>query len=307
MSAMQKYMELIYKVKAKLKDSSLKDKIEVYGRMIKFSHSIFALPFALSAVVLATRTNTLTFWMLLWIIVAMVAARSAAMGFNRLVDADIDKHNPRTEMREIPSGEITKKATIKFIAVSGLLFIFSSAMLGKICFYFSIPVLVLLLLYSYTKRFTMFCHIYLGFVISLAPIGAWVAVTNSLSWPIIFLSLALMTNIAGFDILYACQDVEFDSEEKLFSIPSTLGVQKALNISTLLHVATFFFFTLFFFAFGISAVYAFTLLLIGGLLVVEHRLVNPDDLSKVNIAFFHINSILSVVLLVGIIINELLC
>lgn len=307
MSAMQKYMESIYKVIAKIKDSSLNEKIEVYGRMIKFSHSIFALPFALSAVVLATRTNTLTFWTFLWIIIAMVAARSAAMGFNRLVDADIDKQNPRTEMREIPSGAISKNATIKFIAVSGFIFIFSAVMLGKICFYFSIPVLILLLLYSYTKRFTMFCHIYLGFVISLAPIGAWVAVTNSLSWPIVCLSLALMTNIAGFDILYACQDVKFDSEEKLFSIPSTLGVQKALKISTLLHVATFLFFTLFFFAFGMSAVYAFTLLLIGGLLVIEHRLVKPDDLSNVNIAFFHINSILSVVLLVGIIINELIC
>ncbi len=291
----------------KKQGESFWDKVAVYGRMIKFSHSIFALPFALSAVVLATRTNPITFWALLWIVIAMVSARSAAMGFNRLVDVDIDKKNPRTGMREIPSGQLSKLSAVKFIAVSGGLFIFSSAMLGQLCFYFSFPVLFLLLFYSYTKRFTWLCHIYLGFVISLAPIGAWVAITNSLSWPIIFLSLALMLNIGGFDILYACQDVDFDSKEKLFSIPSEMGVEKALKISTYLHIATFVFFAIFFFAFGINYIYVATLLLIGTLLVIEHKLVKPDDLSNVNIAFFHINSVISVVLLAGIVINEVLC
>ncbi len=214
-------MELIYKVESK-KDTSFMEKVEVYGRMIKFSHSIFALPFALSAVILATRTHSFSVWKFFWIVVAMVAARSAAMGFNRLVDADIDGKNPRTSMREIPSGHLTKSSTIRFIIISGAVFILSAAMLGKLCFYFSMPVLLLLLFYSYTKRFTWFCHIYLGFVISLAPLGAWVAMTNSMSLPIIFLSLALMTNIGGFDILYACQDLDFDAEEKLFSIPSAI-------------------------------------------------------------------------------------
>lgn len=235
----------------------------------------------------------------------MVAARSAAMGFNRLVDADIDKKNPRTDKREIPTGRLSKLSTLKFIVLSGGIFILSSAMLGKICLLLSVPVLLLLLFYSYTKRFTWLCHIYLGFVISLAPAGAWVALTNSLSWPIVFLSLALMTNIGGFDILYACQDVDFDSEEKLFSIPSEMGVEKALKISTYLHIATFCFFTIFFFAFGMNYFYAFTLLLIGALIIVEHKLVKPDDLSNVNIAFFHINSVISVVLLAGIILNEI--
>lgn len=287
------------------KSETLWDNVQVYGGMIKFSHSIFALPFALSAVVLASRTHPLTVWAFLWIIVAMVAARSAAMGFNRLVDADIDKKNPRTEMREIPAGRLSKLSAVKFIALSGGIFIFASAMLGQLCLYLSFPVLLLLLFYSYTKRFTWLCHIYLGFVISLAPAGAWVALTNSLSWPIVFLSLALMTNIGGFDILYACQDVDFDSEEKLFSIPSEMGVEKALRISTVLHIITFGFFTIFFFAFGMNSFYAMTLLLIGGLLVVEHKLVKPDDLSNVNIAFFHINSVISVVLLAGILLSEL--
>ncbi len=282
------------------------DKVEVYGRMIKFSHSIFALPFALSAFVLAMRDHSFSIWKFVWIIIAMVAARSAAMGFNRLIDADIDQKNPRTRMREIPSGQLSKSSTIRFILLSGAAFILAAAMLGKVCFYFSLPVLGLLLFYSYTKRFTWLCHIYLGFVISLAPIGAWVAVTNSISFPIVFLALALMANIGGFDILYACQDLDFDADEKLFSIPSALGIEKALKISTLLHAATFLFFAIFFFAFGMSGIYFLTLTVIGVLLVIEHRLVKPDDLSNVNIAFFHINSIISVVLLAGILVNEVL-
>lgn len=279
-------------------------KIIVYGRMIKFSHTIFALPFAFSAVVLAYRNHPLTFGSFFWILTALVAARSAAMGFNRLVDSDMDGKNPRTRMREIPSGQLSKQAAVLFVMGSGAIFILSAAMLGTLCFYFSFPVLALLLLYSYTKRFTWFCHIYLGFVISLAPIGAWVAMTNSISWPIIFLSLALMTNIAGFDILYACQDLDFDKDEGLFSIPAHMGVETALNISTWLHVGTFFFFVLVGLGFHLGSIYFVTVLIIGILLIIEHKLVKPDDLSNVNIAFFHINSILSVVLFLGIVLNE---
>ncbi len=286
--------------------ASLMNTLEVYGKMIKFSHSVFALPFALAAVVIASRTHPLTVWKCFWIVVAMVSARSAAMGFNRLVDADIDEKNPRTQLREIPSGQLSKISTLKFIAVSSGIFILSAAMLGKMCFYFSVPVLLLLLFYSYTKRFTWLCHIYLGFVISLSPIGAWVAMTNGFSWSVLFLALALMTNIGGFDILYACQDVGFDEEEKLFSIPAVMGVEKALLISTLLHIATFIFFTVFFLITGMSAVNLVTLVCIGGLLIIEHKLVKPDDLSNVNIAFFHINSILSVLLLAGVILNEVM-
>jgi 4-hydroxybenzoate polyprenyltransferase len=278
-------------------------KIELYGRMIKFSHTIFALPFALSAVILASREHPLTFGTVFFILLAMVGARSAAMGFNRLVDAGLDAKNPRTLMREIPSGKLDKKAAVIFVVLSSIVFLFSAAMLGKVCFYLSFPVLFLLFFYSYTKRFTVYCHIYLGFAISLAPLGAWVAVTNSLSFSILLLSIALLTNIAGFDILYACQDAEFDKNEQLFSIPSRLGIQKALLLSSLLHVVTFSCFVLMSVAFDMGSVYLVAVVVIGVLLVIEHRLVKPDDLSHVHIAFFHINSILSVVLLSGILID----
>lgn len=285
---------------------TLLSKITVYGRMIKFSHTIFALPFALSAVILAARDHRITFGSIVFILLAMVGARSAAMGFNRLADARLDAKNPRTQKREIPAGVLTEKSTAQFIAISSLLFIFSAAMLGPLCFYLSFPVLALLFGYSYTKRFTVLCHLYLGFVISLSPMGAWVALTDSLSWGITFLSLALLTNIAGFDILYACQDLDFDKEEGLYSIPAHFGVHKALMLSSALHIGTFCFFLMFHLAFSMGWFFFLVLMACGVLLVIEHRLVKPDDLSNVNIAFFHINSILSVVLLAGILINECL-
>jgi 4-hydroxybenzoate polyprenyltransferase len=272
--------------------------------MIKFTHTIFALPFALSAVILAGRTHPLTFSTVFWILVAMVGARSAAMGFNRIVDAEIDGQNPRTRMREIPSGQLTRGAALAFVFLSGGVFVLSAAMLGSLCFILSFPVLGILFLYSYTKRFTLLCHIYLGFAISLAPLGAWVAVTNTLTVPVLFLSLALLTNIAGFDILYACQDLDFDADQGLHSIPAKLGVKKALFLSSCLHGVTFLSFLAIYWGFDMGFAYLVTVAVIGVLLVIEHRLVKPDDLTHVNIAFFHINSILSGVLIAGIVINE---
>ncbi len=286
--------------------ASIFSKIETYGRMIKFSHTIFALPFALSAVILAAREHPLTFGTVFFILLAMVGARSAAMGFNRLVDADLDSQNPRTLMREIPAGTLDKRAAILFVAASSAVFIFAAAMLGSTCFILSFPVLALLFFYSYTKRFTVYCHIYLGFAISLAPLGAWVAVAGSLSGSILLLSIALLTNIAGFDILYACQDAEFDKNQGLFSIPSRLGIHKALTVSSLLHAVTFACFVLMSVAFDLGAAYLVAVIIIAVLLVIEHKLVKPDDLTHVHIAFFHINSILSVVLLAGIAIDAML-
>ncbi len=212
-------------------ETTLKNKILTYGRMIKFSHTIFALPFALSAIVMAWRDQPSSYPVLLWILLAMVFARSAAMGFNRIVDAAIDAKNTRTVIREIPAGLLSKKEAVLFVVISSVLFVFSAAMLSSLCFYLSFPVLFFLMFYSYTKRFTKYCHLYLGFAISLAPIGAWVAVTGAFSWSVFFLSLGLMTYIAGFDILYACQDIEFDKKEGLHSLPSLLGPQKAMTIS----------------------------------------------------------------------------
>jgi 4-hydroxybenzoate polyprenyltransferase len=282
------------------KISELLQRTIVFGRMIKFSHTVFALPFALSSVIIASRDHGFSLWRLCWIVIAMVGARSAAMGFNRIADSGIDAANPRTSVREIPKGEISVSSAYLFVLASSAVFVMSAAMLGKLCFYLSFPVLAVLLGYSYTKRFTLFCHFYLGLAISLAPSGAWVAMTGSFSWVPLLLSLALMTHIAGFDILYACQDYEFDSKEGLHSIPARLGIKKALDISAYVHIASFVFFILIGVSAGLGIIYYISAIIIGILLVIEHRLVNPDDLSKVNIAFFHINSVISVVLFAGI-------
>jgi 4-hydroxybenzoate polyprenyltransferase len=274
--------------------------------MIKFSHTIFALPFALSAIILANEKQAVTLSGFFWILVAMVGARSSAMGFNRIVDAEFDAENPRTADREIPSGKITKGAAIGFVILFSFVFILASAMLGKLCFYLSFPVLAILLLYSYAKRFTWLCHLYLGFVISLAPLGAWTAITGSFSYRICLLSMGLMSYIAGFDILYACQDVDSDIKSGLFSIPAHLGIQKALLMAKIFHIFSFVFLLLLYIAFNLNVIYLITVFFIALLFIVEHKLLNPNDLSKINIAFFHMNSIISTVLFIGIFVDRLI-
>jgi 4-hydroxybenzoate polyprenyltransferase len=284
-------------------ESVLKKKILVYGQMIKFSHTIFALPFALSAVVMAWEKQSPSFLDFIWIILAMVGARSAAMGFNRIVDAGIDKENPRTAIREIPSGILSQKEAAAFVVISSVIFISAAALLSPLCFLLSFPVLFFLLFYSYTKRFTKYCHLYLGFAISLAPVGAWVAITNSLSSGIVFLSLSLWTYIAGFDILYACQDIDFDREQGLFSLPSKIGPQKAMTLSSLLHVLTLVFFGAMYLSFQMHPVFLLFLAGIAVLLIIEHKLVKPDDLTHIDVAFFHINSVISMLLFVGVLLE----
>lgn len=285
--------------------SELRERIMIYGRMIRFSHTIFALPFALSAVVLACREHPLSPGDIFWILAAMVGARSAAMGFNRIADADIDAENPRTASREIPSGKLSLTSARLFVLSFSVLFIFASAMLGTICFYLSFPVLAVLFAYSYTKRFTWLSHLYLGFAISLAPLGAWIAVAKNFSGSVLLLSLALMTYIAGFDILYACQDTEFDRKQGLFSVPARFGINRALRIAKWLHFCSFCFFAGIFFAFDMNRIYLFTVLIIGCLYILEHRLVKPHDLTHINIAFFHVNSMISVILFAGVLADEL--
>ena len=279
----------------------IKKKILVYGRMIKFSHTIFALPFAMSAVVMAWENYLFSFSVFFWILTAMVGARSAAMGFNRIVDADIDLKNKRTAIREIPSGLLSKKESFAFVILSSLVFIVSAAMLSRLCLLLSFPALFFLLFYSYTKRFTKYCHLYLGFAISLAPVGAWIAITGTLSWSIVFLSLSLMTYIAGFDILYSCQDIDFDQKQGLFSLPSKIGLKKAMFISSLLHGCTIVFLLAMYATFGMHPVFLVFLSIIGALLVAEHKLVKPDDLQHINIAFFHMNSAISIFLFIGVV------
>ena len=280
-------------------------RVLVYGRMIKFSHTVFALPFALSAVILAQRRHQMIISDIFWILLAMIGARSSAMGFNRIADARLDAKNPRTSKRDIPLGRLSLSSAAVFVIFFSGLFIFSSAMLGRLCFYLSFPILVVLFSYSYTKRFTWLSHIYLGFAISLAPAGAWIALAKTFSWSVLILSLALMTYITGFDILYACQDIEFDKDEGLFSIPAHFGVKKALIIASIIHLASFCFFFLIYFVFDMNLMYFLTVVIIGFLLIVEHRLVKPDDLSNVNFAFFHVNSLISITLFLGVLADEL--
>ncbi len=283
--------------------ADLLQRVVTYGRMIRFSHTVFALPFALAAVVLAARTHPVTWTAIGWVLVAMVGARSAAMGFNRLADADVDGKNPRTADREIPTGQLTRFQTAVFTAAAAALFVFAAGMLGTLCLVLSGPVLLVLLAYSYTKRFTWLSHIVLGGAIGLAPMGAWIAVTNGFSWSVCLLSAALMGYIAGFDILYSCQDVDVDRQLGLFSMPARFGAKKAMRMAAILHAIAWGCFCLLGPAFDLGIIYAVTVLVIGGLMVVEHRLVAPDDLTHINIAFFHMNSAISLVLFAGILLD----
>ena len=284
----------------------LLSKALIYSRMIKISHTIFALPFALASVVLVHRVAPLTASTMFWVVMAVVGARSAAMGFNRLADAAIDRRNPRTAKRDIPIGAISKSEATAFIGVSALIFIVAAAMLSVLCFWLSFPVLGILFLYSYTKRFTWLSHVILGFAISMVPLGVWVAVTGTLSFEITIMSLALLTYIAGFDILYACQDIEFDRAEHLHSIPAIFGVDKALAVSSLMHVISFAALLSLYWIFSLAPIYLLFAGIIGLLFIVEHRLVKPDDLSRINVAFYHVNSIISVLVFVAVLFGDLL-
>ncbi len=286
--------------------AKVKSRTKLYGRMIKFEHTIFALPFALAALLLAMRQSPVRFAQFFWIVMTMVWARSAAMGFNRLVDAKIDAKNPRTAERELPSGKMTAKETKTFIAVSGLFFILSAYFISSTCFWCSFVVLAILLGYSYTKRFTWLSHIALGIAIGLAPLGVWVAVTDSLSLKIFILSLALCAYIAGFDILYSCQDMEFDRKEGLCSMPARFGARKAMYVSGFLHLVAFASLLSLFWLFGLTPVYLGFVGVIGVLLVIEHRLVSPADLSRIHAAFYQVNSIISVLLFAALLTEELL-
>jgi len=280
-------------------------RIQTFGRMIRFSHTVFALPFALGAVVLAQRVRPLTPRLLFWILVAMVGARSAAMGFNRIADMELDRANPRTAARELPTGVISLKVALVFVGISSLAFVLAAAMISKLCLFLSFPVLAILLLYSYTKRFTILSHLYLGFGISLAPVGAWIAVTGRFDPSVLILSLALLSYIAGFDILYACQDLEFDRRTGLCSIPARLGPAAAFRISATLHGITFLSLLSILVVFDLGLIYMIATVVMGVLLIIEHRLVRPYDLTRIEAAFFHVNSAISVILFLGILGDEL--
>jgi 4-hydroxybenzoate polyprenyltransferase len=281
-------------------------KTMIYSRMVKLHHTIFALPFALSAAVLANRVTPITLQMLLWTVIAMFSARSAAMGFNRFADASLDARNPRTAAREVPRGVISRTEVFVFVAVSSMLFVIASSKLSTLCFYLSFPVLAVLFIYSYAKRFTWFAHIILGVAIGMAPMAVWVAVNGVVSGEIGVFSIALLSYIAGFDILYACQDVEFDKKEGLHSIPARFGIAQAMRISSLLHILSVACLASLYWLFGFSSVYLVVVGIIAGLFIIEHRLVDPHDLTRLDIAFFHVNSIISILVFVAIFAGEML-
>ena len=271
------------------------ERMLTYGRMIKFSHSIFALPFALSGAALAAVQTGIAPEQVFWIVVAMVGARSAAMGFNRLADRKIDAANPRTAGRELPRGAISPVAVTAFMIVSSGVLVFAAFRLNPLCFVLSPVALGIVFFYSYTKRFTWSTQFFLGLSLAVAPIGAWIAVTGRLDPEILMLGGAVLAWVAGFDVIYACQDVAFDRSFGLYSIPQRFGIRKALVIARLFHAVAFGLMLGIGVVFALGKVYLTGLCVVGGLLLYEHRLVRHDDMSRVGMAFMNMNGIISVV------------
>jgi 4-hydroxybenzoate polyprenyltransferase len=265
--------------------------------MIKWEHSIFALPFALCAAMLAAGGMP-TAAKLGWIVVCMISARSAAMAFNRIADAQIDAANPRTAMRAIPAGTLSQKFTAVFVVVACLLFIFGAAKLNRVTLLLSPVALAVVLFYSYTKRFTRWSHLVLGFALGIAPAAAWIAVRGSLDPRILLLTAAVTFWVGGFDVLYACQDIEFDRANALNSIPQAMGVPKALIVARTLHIVMLGLLVALVVVFGLGKLAIIGVVVVAALLAYEHSLVASDDLSKLNAAFFTMNGVIAVVFFV---------
>jgi 4-hydroxybenzoate polyprenyltransferase len=263
--------------------------------MVKFSHTVFALPFALASTAIAARGHGITAAQVVAILVAMVGARTAAMGFNRIVDRRIDAKNPRTANREIPTGKVSVAAAVALTALSAAVFIAAAASLGRLCLLLSPVVLALILGYSFTKRFTWLCHLFLGFAIGVAPAGAWIAVRGSLGAPAVWLVVAVTTWIGGFDILYALSDREFDRSANIYSIPSRFGVTAALAISAALHVGTAAALVAAGLAAALGPVYFIGVAAVVVIFLYEHAIVRPSDLSRLDVAFFNLNGYVSLV------------
>jgi 4-hydroxybenzoate polyprenyltransferase len=271
-------------------------KLRITLEMIKFEHTVFALPFAFIGALLA-RKGIPTAWQAAWIIAAMVGGRSAAMTFNRIADFQYDKSNPRTSGRALPRGILSMQFAVAFTIAMSALFVFSAWQLNWLCFYLSFPTLAILLLYSYTKRFTSLSHIVLGFAVGCAPLAAWLAIRGEFAWPPILLSAAVMFWVAGFDLIYALQDVDFDRKTKLFSLPSKFGIASALRVSMLFHALTVLLLTGTATLANLGWIAYVGIAIVAGILYWEHRLVTPHDLSRVNVAFFNLNGYISILLL----------
>jgi 4-hydroxybenzoate polyprenyltransferase len=270
--------------------------------MIKFEHSVFALPFALTGALLAFRESGFpvrgVWWKVLWIVVAMVGARSAAMAFNRLVDAEIDGKNPRTKIRHIPAGLLSPAFCIGFTAAASALFLFAAWELNTLCLRLAPLALAIVFVYSFTKRFTHLSHIVLGFALGIAPAAAWIAVRGSLDPRILWLTAAVTFWTAGFDIIYSCQDYEFDSDLQLYSVPRLVGIGKALIVARALHVLMIVSLLMLVWQLQLGMLSVAGVTAVACLLIYEHGIVKADDLSRVNAAFFTMNGWVSVLFFV---------
>jgi 4-hydroxybenzoate polyprenyltransferase len=272
-------------------------KLRTTLEMIKFEHSIFALPFALTGAMLAVR-GWPTWRQVLWLIVAMVGARSAAMTFNRIADLKLDELNPRTRMRALPSGQISLRFAVGFTLLSGALLVLAAHQLNPMAFKLSPVALAVLIAYSYTKRFTLLSHVVLGACLGMSPIAAWIALRGEVSLSVLLLGGAVTLWTAGFDIIYACQDVDFDHALGLHSVPRRYGITAALYASAILHVLMLVLLVTVARMENLGWIALVGLLFVAGLLTYEHALVKPSDLSRVNAAFFNVNGYISVLFFV---------
>lgn len=268
-----------------------------YFSLVLFAHSVFALPFAMIGFFLGVTTtdNPFSWYKLILVLLCMVFARNSAMAFNRYLDRNIDAKNPRTKMRDIPAGKVSAREALTFVIANCLLFSATTYFINPLCLYLSPVALFVVLFYSYTKRFTALCHLVLGLGLALAPIGAYVAVTGQFALVPVLYSLTVLFWVSGFDIIYALQDEDFDRAEKLHSIPSTLGIKNALNVSVLLHIFSAICVILPVFFTSFSWVYYVGIVFFCSMLVYQHLLVKPNDISKVNRAFQTLNGYASVV------------
>ncbi len=264
--------------------------------MIKFEHTLFALPFAFLGAVLAA-DGLPSAWQIIWITVAMIGARSAAMSFNRIIDRKFDAENPRTANRELPSGKLSVTFAWTFFAASVAVFLLSCYELNQLTLILSPVALASVLGYSYAKRFTNFSHLILGWALAISPTGAWIAVRGAIDSEVpILLSLLVMMWTAGFDVLYACQDFEYDKQKGLRSIPARFGIKNSLTIARIFHAQAFFVLVLLFIITDLGWLALFGVIATGALLVYQHTLVKADDLSRLNAAFFTTNAFVSVIL-----------
>ncbi len=289
-----------------LRIESLKNHIVKWGSLVKFSHTIFAMPFALSMLVFIWARVSVSFAQVFWILVCLISARTGAMALNRLLDRRIDGLNPRTQSRELPAGKVSVVSVVFLLSVSYGAFILGAGMLGPHTLLLAPLVLFILSLYSWTKRFTQFSHFVLGLSLSLAPGGVWYALVGTVDWLPIWLMLGVLFWVAGFDIIYSCQDHKFDQGHGLFSVPAKLGVANSLLIARLVHIIAIIFMAVFGYFAGAGVIFFVGWILFSALVLSQHSLVSADDLSRVNEAFFTRNGLGSFIFFIGSLFDQIL-